>query len=203
MALMVADVARSTSISTVWARLGGGELRRHRGRAFWRDGDGWAVSINDEKGTWFDHRDGIGGGVLDLIQHVRGASRQDALRWLASMVGFKLDDPPMTRQCRADWLKQQRITREAVCFASAAWVLAEERLEALEPWDPERAVYSRLFTALRICPEAEYRKWREHCPELAAALVHAGRKRQHRLQSMLARYLMITETHAAQRRNQR
>jgi len=39
-----------------------------------------------------DHRDGLGGGILDLIQQVRGGSRGEALRWLADMRGFTLDD---------------------------------------------------------------------------------------------------------------
>jgi hypothetical protein len=192
-----ADVVRSTPISTVFAWLGGDPPKRGRARAFWRDGDNQqAVSLSDAKAAWFDHRDNVGGGVIDLVQHVRGGSRQDALRWLASMTGIAIDDQPLKRHDRTDWWNEQRIKREAFYFASAAWVLAEDALEALEPWDPQRAVYTSLLRATGICPLAEYRKWRERSPDMAAALVHAGKRRQKRLQTMLAHFLSA-EAHAA------
>lgn len=53
-----------TSIIDVWAGLGGGDLRHNRGQAFWRDGDGYNVSVNEAKGVWCDHAHGTGGGSL-------------------------------------------------------------------------------------------------------------------------------------------
>ena len=34
--------------------LGGGELRGKRGRAFWRNGDGYNVSLDQVKGVFYD-----------------------------------------------------------------------------------------------------------------------------------------------------
>ena len=48
----------SVRITDVWAALGGGPLRQRRGQAFWRDGDGYNVSLNDDKGCWHDFRYG-------------------------------------------------------------------------------------------------------------------------------------------------
>jgi hypothetical protein len=67
----------------VWTALGGGEMSRNRGRAFWRNGDGFSVAIDSEKNVWYDFRDSRGGGLLDLVQVVRGCSRASALRWLS------------------------------------------------------------------------------------------------------------------------
>ncbi len=48
-------------ILTTWHALGGGPLHGKRGKAFWRDGDGFSIAVNIARGTWFDHRDGRGG----------------------------------------------------------------------------------------------------------------------------------------------
>ena len=51
-----------------WTKLGGGPLRGKRGKAFWRGGDGYSIALDLEKDTWFDHRDGHGGGVRALVR---------------------------------------------------------------------------------------------------------------------------------------
>ena len=67
-------------ISDIWVALGGARPRFKRAPAFWRDTQDRNVAVDDAKGTWFDHARGEGGGVLDLIRHVRGGSRAEALR---------------------------------------------------------------------------------------------------------------------------
>src|SRR5215472_11919197 len=104
--MTASDVLSTVRISDIWRALGGPQLRRagkdrYRGRGFWRNGDGWNISLDDSRGAWFDHRDAVGGGVLDLIVHVRGGSRQDALRWLADYQGTPLDDRPLSAAERA------------------------------------------------------------------------------------------------------
>jgi len=78
----------SIDIVTVWQALGGSELRGKRGRAFWRDGDGYNVSLNRGEGTWYDFRDGRGGGVLTLVMTARQCSCKEALRWLEENCGL-------------------------------------------------------------------------------------------------------------------
>ena len=41
-----------------------------------------SMSVDTAQGTWFDHEAGVGGGVIDLVRHVRGCGRPDALAWL-------------------------------------------------------------------------------------------------------------------------
>jgi hypothetical protein len=92
------EIINRIRISTVWAALGGGPLRHGRGRAFWRDGDGYNVRLSDLKGVWYDFVSAAGGGVLDLIHHVRGGSRTDALKFVAELAGLTLDSRPLSRQ---------------------------------------------------------------------------------------------------------
>ncbi len=95
--MTAADIIRSTSITAVWAGLGGDPPERGRARAFYRDGDNpHAVSLSDAKGCWYDYRDNIGGGVLDLIQHILGCDRRTALRWLADFTGLPFESRPLT-----------------------------------------------------------------------------------------------------------
>lgn len=90
--MTAAEIVERLRISEVFRSLGG-EVRGHRGRAFWRNGDGWNVALDDAKGTWFDHRDSVGGGLLDLVMLVRGTDRRAAIDWLAELAGAELDKP--------------------------------------------------------------------------------------------------------------
>ena len=93
------DIIDQASITDVWRALGGGPLRHGRGKAFWRDGDGDNVALDEIKGCFYDHAHGTGGGVLMLIEIVRGCDRREAVRWLAGHLGVSLDnDRPLTRE---------------------------------------------------------------------------------------------------------
>ncbi len=94
---MNATIVTAVTISQVFVALGGDPPKRGRARAFYRNGDNaQAVSLDDAKGCWFDHRDGVGGGMLDLIQRVLGCDRADALRWLSIVTGTPLADRSLT-----------------------------------------------------------------------------------------------------------
>ena len=114
---VVAEIISMRPISEVWVALGGDPPKRGRARAFDRNGDNpFAVSLNVEKVCWFDHRDGVGGGVLDLIQHVRGGDRRSALRWLAELNGVRLDDHPLTEAERRRYARQRAEASELVAW---------------------------------------------------------------------------------------
>jgi len=92
-----AYIITATTLTNVWVALGGDIPKHGRARAFYRKGDNQqAVVLDNQKRCWFDHRDHIGGGVLDLIQHVRGCDRAGALRWLSSFTGIPLADKSFT-----------------------------------------------------------------------------------------------------------
>ena len=72
--ITAALLVKSASINAVWSALGGNTS---------------AIAIDETAGTWVDHRENVGGGVIELIQKVRGGNRYDALKWLAALDGFK------------------------------------------------------------------------------------------------------------------
>ncbi len=107
------EVVAAGRISGVWAALGGDPPKSGRERAFFRDGNNSsAVSLNDSKGCWFDHRNGVGGGVLDLIQHIRGCDRGSALRWLAEFNGVPLEDQHLSAAERREYARRAHLARQ-------------------------------------------------------------------------------------------
>jgi hypothetical protein len=92
---------------------------RYRARAIWRDGDGLNVSLDDSREGWYDFAADEGGGVLDLVQQVRGGTRQEALRWTANLAGIPLTDRPLT------WVERERYRlQKAIAEREAADVVA-------------------------------------------------------------------------------
>jgi hypothetical protein len=47
-----------------------------------RYGTNGSLSVDLEKGTWFDHEANCGGGVLDFLKHERGLDKPGAVAWL-------------------------------------------------------------------------------------------------------------------------
>lgn len=62
-----------------------------------RYGSRGSLSIDLEKGTFFDHEQGHGGGVLDLIVRERGGTRQEAAKWLEGRESIPIPSRPATR----------------------------------------------------------------------------------------------------------
>lgn len=192
------DIITSTTITKVWLGLGGDPLKRGRARAFYRDGDNQqAVSFNDSKGVWFDHRDSTGGGVLDLIQRVLGCDRAGALRWLSNFTGLPLGDRPATRDERRALAEHrertQREMRAAELFRLAATSIAEQILDELPEAVPERFSPTQCLLNLRAAQDtallATYRDFCGREPRLTAALVYAGERAWQRRCDTLARYV--------------
>jgi hypothetical protein len=125
-------------IVDVWYRLGGEPLRQSgaqfRGRAFWRDGDGWNVSVEAGKGVWKDFAANHGGGVLDLVVQVRGGSRAEAAQWL----GLTSESVEMSERRRwaARRARAERIGQGADDWRSGLLELLEEaKAEAFRSGD--------------------------------------------------------------------
>lgn len=79
---MMADVAN---------RLLGEPSQHNKNEVRW--GNKGSLSVDLEKGTWFDHEADMGGGVLDLIRRERGCDKGAALDWLKGE-GLLRDDSP-------------------------------------------------------------------------------------------------------------
>jgi hypothetical protein len=185
------EFIKMLAITDVWHALGGGELHGNRGRAFWRNSDGWSVAINANKNVWYDHRDAVGGGILDLVQHALGCDWSRAIEWAAGFAGAPIAQS-VTRahvSITADWWNDLRI---ATWWGITAIMFAEEALETLPFWHCERYELTQILSTINSGEKAlvmEYRDWRAREPRLTAAMVHAGRVRDARVQRNLARWI--------------
>jgi hypothetical protein len=99
----VDDILSRVTISRVWIALGGHPPKRNRASAFWRKTRDPNISLSDSKGAWYDFARGEGGGTLDLVCHVRGCDRKEALAWVADLAGVNLPDQPFTDADRRRW----------------------------------------------------------------------------------------------------
>jgi len=131
------DIIFAQPIGATWQQLGGDPPRRGRARAFYREGGNpGAVSLNDEKACWHDFVTGEGGGVLDLVQRIRGCNRADALRWLSETVGIPLEARPVgerrayaVRGARAE-LEASQLARDAADWERGLELFLIGRVEA-------------------------------------------------------------------------
>jgi hypothetical protein len=175
-ALDVADLKRRAPIVDVWSALGGGQLRKYRGQAWWRTGNGFSVSLDAEQGLWYDHAAGTGGDIIDLVRTARGCSFADAMRWLAEFAGIDISPTRPIYRCKVDtgWLSD---CRDARYWRMAAVALAEQALEELGSTDRDRSALTRLLAAIRLGDLSlvtEYRTWRQRDPALTYAMLRAG-----------------------------
>lgn len=146
------DWILQASIGAVWSALGGPPLRHGRGQAWWRDGDGHNVAVDEPRGVWHDHARGEGGGILDLIQRVLDSDRRVAVQWLADHLGVTLDREPMSPSERRQWARRRAWAEREADKLTAQWqaVIEDLRGRRNQAWDNERAA-SRL--ALRLLRE--------------------------------------------------
>jgi hypothetical protein len=66
---------------------------RRRGVATWRKGKNLSVSFDDSKNVWHDFVSGEAGGVVSLVQRLRGCDKKEAVEWLANFAGVPLREP--------------------------------------------------------------------------------------------------------------
>jgi predicted P-loop ATPase len=127
------DGARASEIArhmeTVARRLLGEPNKHLSTKDELRFGTHGSLSVDLEKGTFYDHEAGEGGGVLDLIAREKGGRNGEALDWLRDELDIVLDDrPPATGSKQGS-----KIT--------ARYVYHDERGEPLYRvlrWEPKR-----------------------------------------------------------------
>lgn len=66
----------------------------HSTKTEWRYGNNGSLSIDLEKGTFYDHENGQGGGTLDLIVRERGGSKAEAAKWVEELTGKQSHPAP-------------------------------------------------------------------------------------------------------------
>lgn len=189
----------SIHFADVWRVLGGGPLRGRRGKAFWRDGDGYSVALDTAKGTWFDHRDGHGGGVLTFVETVLGCDRRTALQWLESE-GF-IEPRTLTDEQRREYA-QRRGKASTVALDIARWrsaftiELNEGKLAAAKADNDEAlARAASLCNALENGPPErvvrEFIRQRASNPGDVARLIGAGLNHEHEAQRIMAEVVLL------------
>lgn len=125
----VSEILSHVTVTRVWCGLGGPPPCRGRAPAWWRNSQTLNISLSDAKGAWYDFARDEGGGILDLVQHVRGCERREALRWLAGLAGVPLEDRPLTATEKRNYAQAKR---EAAPLARAALWWWQARLSELE-----------------------------------------------------------------------
>jgi hypothetical protein len=96
-------------------------------------------------------------------------------------------------QDREGWRREQERRREAQGFARVGEIMVERALETLPAHDPARADLVELQARLRLDPAGELTWWKQHKPELAAALVEAWRKHERRLRRRTWDFVRVVE----------
>ena len=62
----------------------------------WRWGNKGSLSVDVERGQWFDFEADTGGGVLEFVERERQTDRKGAIQWLTDN-GFIEDQKPIRR----------------------------------------------------------------------------------------------------------
>lgn len=70
-----------------------------------RYGNGGSRSVDVKKGTWFDHENQVGGGVIDLVKREKALTGREVIDFIEQAASIKLDDgrrpsdsPPRSRR---------------------------------------------------------------------------------------------------------
>lgn len=192
--MTAAEVLSRVRISGVYQVLTGIRPRRTgrdtwRGPATWRGGDHpGAVALDDQRGCWYDHVTGTGGGVLDLVQRANGLSRTDALQYLAQAAGAVLDDRRASREQRRA-IAAQRGAAEKAAEDIERWrdalilELDRRKLVAVETGEDEALTRAaclqyRLTNGQPEVIVREYLHARRTDPAEVARFIAAGREHQ-------------------------
>jgi hypothetical protein len=160
----------------------------HRGKRF-------SFSVNPETGCWYCFADcGRGGSLIDFEMMLTGADFMTALAAVFAIVGRAM--PERARMTRDEWQAAQEARErenqerlEALYFADAAVIMAEDLLEQLGSCDQERFALTGLIEGLLIDPRTVYLDCREHHPTLVAALIEFGRRLDWQLQLSLLYFI--------------
>lgn len=124
----------------------GGELPRHGNRlniCLLCQSSSNAFSFDETKGVWHCFACGAGGGKVALVSRVHNCKPQEALKWIAGLVGIELD-----RWSKAEAQRHAAAIKEAGAKGRA---LVEWRNETIDQLREHRDIYQKLYHwAIRI-----------------------------------------------------
>lgn len=111
----MSNVDLSAHMRAVAAQLCGEPNKQLSSQKELRFGTQGSLSVDLEKGTFYDHQEATGGGVIDLVAKFTGRSGSDAVEWMREN-GYYIEDnrapaPAAQQQSRTDaagnWLPQR------------------------------------------------------------------------------------------------
>jgi hypothetical protein len=181
--MTLAQLLEQARITQVWRALGGGEIRHGRGQAFWRNGDGYNVSLNDKIGAWHDFPTDDKGGILDLIRRVRGGSRAEAAHWLADLLGVRLDSGRLPQVARRRFAHARQHAPELARAAFFWWRARREELETRK----EKALAAGDFVKLEHHASEHYRLSKLGLDDVVLAYVHAKQENPRETATLIAK----------------
>ena len=133
-----------------------------RGREEWRYGRKGSLPIivaGPKRGKWFDHEAGRGGDALALVQHLRGLSIAEALRWSLAWLGETPahgHDPSPARHAAPPDEAREASDAARTAKALALWHDAEEAI-AGTPADTH--LRTRGIVPERLPPHTNHAGW--------------------------------------------
>jgi CHC2 zinc finger len=122
------DLKSRVTISEVVGR--STKLRRD-GKEF-RAVDNASLTINDQKGLWWDHSTNEGGDALAWLQKMQGLSFTDAVAEIASMAGVPLPNGDGRERPRGATTKRKQVATCNYCDAQGELIYQVIRFEWLE-----------------------------------------------------------------------
>ncbi len=101
-------------------------------RGEWRYGRRGSLVVHvdgDRAGTWYDFEAGYGGGVVDMLRHIQGLEKPQAVEWLRARGHFAWDSPANTwnrdhREQRAKRSSPDSDTTKRLRWARSWWNIA-------------------------------------------------------------------------------
>lgn len=186
-------------LSDVWNALGGEAPRGKRARAFWRGGDSYSIALNQVKGTWYDHRDGRGGGALALVEAALGCDRRAALRWLEG--NGLIETRRLTHKQRREHAQRTVIAgtvaleiahwRSAFTLELNACKLAAAKADCDEALEHVASLCNVLENGPTECVVREFIRHRALNPAEVARLIEAGESRELEVRRITAEDVLL------------
>lgn len=135
-----------------------------------------SMTINRQKGVFYDHELGTGGDMLSLIQHARGCGFREAVKWASRFLGsyYTISAKLPNVQRSPQQYGEQRVRKAHLIWQSCAPVegtVAERYLQE------QRGLRLPIPRSVRFHPQLSYaRNAMLHFPALVAVVQNSARQ---------------------------
>jgi hypothetical protein len=95
--IAAALTARATELATALLGESNRQLSSKRELRFGRKGSLAVVTRGTKAGWWYDHENGVGGDLINLIEHVQGVTFREAVTYAERIIGTVPVGPSLAR----------------------------------------------------------------------------------------------------------